>query len=56
MPTLMTALLAWALLAPPLPPDASGPPAAESELRDVVERYGTDRAALQRRYPVERSP
>jgi hypothetical protein len=40
----------------PLAPDPSGPPVAESELRDVVDRYGLDRAALQRRYPVERSP
>jgi uncharacterized protein (DUF885 family) len=30
--------------------------AARSELRDLVERYSTDRGALQRRYPVELSP
>src|SRR3990172_3840158 len=32
------------------------PVAAESELRDLVERYVTDREALARRYPVESSP
>ena len=32
------------------------PVAAESELRDLVERYTTDREALARRYPVESSP
>jgi hypothetical protein len=40
---------------PSVPPDASGPPVAESELRDVVDRYELDRATLQRRYPVELS-
>ena len=40
----------------PLPPDASFGPAAESELRDVVERFSLDLGALQRRYPVEASP
>jgi uncharacterized protein (DUF885 family) len=40
----------------PLPPDPSGPPAAESELRDVVDRYTLDRDALRRRYPSESSP
>jgi len=30
--------------------------AADSELRDFVERFSTDRAALSRRYPVEQSP
>jgi hypothetical protein len=32
------------------------PVAAESTLRDLVERYVTDREALARRYPVESSP
>src|SRR3990172_12818653 len=32
------------------------PVAAESELRDLVERYVTDREALARRYPVESAP
>ncbi|MGH9392228.1 MAG: DUF885 family protein, partial [Vicinamibacteria bacterium] len=32
------------------------PVAAESELRDLVERFVTDREALSRRYPVESSP
>src|SRR5262245_46507117 len=33
-------------------PDPSGPVVAESELRDVVERYAVDSDALERRYPV----
>jgi hypothetical protein len=37
-------------------PDPAGPPAATSELRDVVDRYSLDRAALLRRYPIEVSP
>jgi hypothetical protein len=32
------------------------PVAAESELRDLVELFATDREALSRRYPVESSP
>jgi len=40
----------------PLPPEPSGPIAAESELRDVVDRFAIDRLALGRRYPVEASP
>jgi hypothetical protein len=49
----MSAFLFAAVLAPP----ASGPAlTAESELRDLVDRYETDRAALLRRYSVERSP
>lgn len=40
----------------PVPPDVSGGPAAESELRDVVESFSLDLGALQRRYPVEASP
>jgi len=40
-----------------LAPRASGfPVSAESELRDLVDRYEADRSALLRRYPVERSP
>jgi hypothetical protein len=31
------------------------PPTATSELRDVIDRYGLDRAALLRRYPFEAS-
>ena len=38
-----------------LPPDPAGPPASISEVRDVVDRYSIDRAALMRRYPVEAS-
>src|SRR5262245_18340836 len=35
----------------------SGPVvAAQSELRDLIDRAGIDRAALQRRYPVDSSP
>ena len=50
--TLATVACAVALLAASqLPPDATGPPAAVSELRDVVDRYTLDRAALLRRYP-----
>ena len=49
----MCAFLVVAVLAP----RASGPPVtAQSELRDLVDRYETDRSALLRRYPVERSP
>jgi uncharacterized protein (DUF885 family) len=49
----MSASLVVAVLAP----RASGPPVtAQSELRDLVDRYETDRSALLRRYPVERSP
>src|SRR5262249_12397742 len=36
-------------------PDPSGPLVAESELRDVVERYSVDRDALEGRYPVRPS-
>jgi hypothetical protein len=40
-----------------LAPRASGfPVSAESELRDLVDRYEADRSALLRRYPVGRSP
>jgi hypothetical protein len=35
-----------------LPPEPGGPPAAISELRDVVARFAADREALQRRYPT----
>lgn len=58
----LASLLALSLLAsvdpgaPSFAPDPAGPPVAESELRDMVDRYGIDRAALQRRYPVELSP
>jgi hypothetical protein len=39
------------------PLQAEEPPvAAESELRDLVDRYSTDLDALSRRYPVESSP
>jgi hypothetical protein len=47
---------ALALAQAPLLPDPAFGPASESELRDVVERYSLDLAALQRRYPVESSP
>jgi hypothetical protein len=39
-----------------LAPDASGPVASDSELRDFVDRYATDRAALARRYAFDQSP
>jgi Bacterial protein of unknown function (DUF885) len=43
--------------APPIvAPDVSGPAASESELRDLVDRYATDRAALGRRYGFAQSP
>jgi uncharacterized protein (DUF885 family) len=38
-----------------LPPDPAGPSGSTSELRDVVDRYSLDRAALLRRFPVEAS-
>jgi hypothetical protein len=38
-----------------LPPEPDGPPAATSELRDVVARFTADREALQRRYPITAS-
>jgi hypothetical protein len=38
-----------------VPPEPGGPPAATSELRDVVSRYSVDREALQRRYPIAAS-
>ena len=40
----------------PLAPDTVGPSAATSALRDVVERYTLDRAALLRRFPLATSP
>ncbi len=46
--------VAWAQA--PLPPLTPGPAASESELRDVVDRFSTDRQAIARRYPVESSP
>jgi hypothetical protein len=50
--------LALPLAAPALPGEAAAqqPPAAASELRDTVERYAADRAALQRRYGVPFAP
>jgi uncharacterized protein DUF885 len=50
-PGLLTFLLPAALAASSTDPPAPVP----SELRNVVERYDTDHAALLRRYPVERS-
>jgi len=42
---------------PPPAPDAVGPAVeSESELRDFVERFSTDRVTLLRRYPMEQSP
>src|SRR5262245_44283571 len=56
--TLHSAALILAVTAQaPAGPQRSGPPAAAvSELRDLVDAYALDRAALLRRYPVERSP
>jgi hypothetical protein len=55
--TAVVAVCTMALVAAgQLPPDISGPPAAVSEMRDLVDRYTLDRAALMRRYPVEASP
>jgi uncharacterized protein (DUF885 family) len=42
--------------AEPIARDAPGRAVADSELRDLVDRYSLDRAALLRRYPVESSP
>jgi len=43
--------------APAPSPDAAGPAVStESELRDLVERFATDRITLLRRYPMEQSP
>ena len=56
--TAMAALVATALArsgAQPVAPDPAGPPASTSELRDIVDRYALDRAALLRRYPGEAS-
>lgn len=53
--TLMTGALV-SVAAQMLPPDPAGPLATTSELRDVIDRYSLDRAALLRRYPVEVSP
>jgi hypothetical protein len=59
LPAVTTVVVACALAlvaAGQLPPDVGGPPAAVSELRDLVDRYMLDRAALMRRHPVEISP
>jgi hypothetical protein len=56
--TALASLLAGALVsgaAQPVPSDPAGPRGATSELRDVIDRYNLDRAALLRRYPVEAS-
>jgi len=46
-----------ATAARPPAPDPIGPASAsESELRDLVERYSTDRITLFRRYPLQESP
>ena len=37
-------------------PDGTGPPASESELRDIIDRYAVDRQALGRRYGFAQSP
>jgi hypothetical protein len=50
----LSALLLLCL--PPQPAVGQGRPEGESELRDTVDLYTTDRAALLRRYDVERSP
>jgi uncharacterized protein (DUF885 family) len=64
VPLFLIASLAGQAQAPPTPPttaplapDPVGPSRnTESELRDLVERFTLDRAALLRRYPVESSP
>jgi hypothetical protein len=62
-PLFACALLGWTVETGATPPGgggeadvASGPvESPRSELRDLVERFATDRGALQRRYPVEPS-
>ena len=54
VPTSILLLIALAL--PIAVPASAGAATQPSELRDLVDRYATDRAALLRRYPVERSP
>ena len=52
----MRTIVASLLLAALASRVTDAPEVAPSELRDLVDRYETDRAALLRRYPVERSP
>jgi hypothetical protein len=54
---LLTVASVGAQTAHPIQPDPVGPTTAgESELRDLVERYSTDRFTLSRRYPLQQSP